>query len=243
MVKDGRTELERDPHLLTTLTGSITAGSTYSIGNFICQALSDLAAHPHVLAEVRAEIRTRNEEIGGCWDISALSGLVKLESAMKETARLTPGTLLIYSRVVQRDHMLSNGTMLRKGQFVTISGPSRTRDEAVFARPHEYQGLRFCANEEALERHRALPFSSVDTDVLTWGSGRWACPGRYLADMTAKIFLIKLIDEYDVTFVDDVQPGRNVVHEFLFFHPQQKMLMRRREDTVNIRFTDENQQV
>lgn len=240
MVKDGRTELERDPHLLTTLVGSIAAGSTYSIGNFICQALSDLAAHPEVLDVVRAEIRARHAQIGGCWGFATLRGLDNLESAMKETARLTPGTLIVYSRVVQCDHILENGTLLRKGQFVTISGPSRTRDESVFAHAGRYDGLRFCADPKALEQHRALPFSSVDTDVLTWGSGRWACPGRYLADMTAKIFLVKLIDEYDIAFVDGVQPGRSAIHEFLFFHPENRMLLRRRNDAVGIEWTNEN---
>lgn len=240
MVKDGRTELERDPHLLTTLAGSIAAGSTYSIGNFICQTLSDLAAHPEVLDAIRTEIRARCTQIGGCWDFAALRGLDNLESAMKETARLTPGTLIVYSRVVQRDHVLQNGTVLRKGQFVTISGPSRTQDESVFAHAERYDGLRFCADPKALEKHRALPFSSVDTDVLTWGSGRWACPGRHLADMTAKTFLVKLIDEYDIAFVDGVQPGRSAIHEFLFFHPENKMLMRRRDDAVGIEFINGN---
>ena len=45
--------LERDPHLLTTPVGSIVADSTYSIGNFICQTLSNLAAHPKVLYSVQ----------------------------------------------------------------------------------------------------------------------------------------------------------------------------------------------
>ena len=150
-------------------------------------------------------------------DVTALGGLDKLESVTKETARLAPGTLLVYSRIVQRDHILTDGTVLKKGQMVTVARATR-----LCLRAHANDGLSFCADEERLERHHAQLFSSVDSNVLTWGSG-WVCPGRYVPDMTAKIFLVRLIDEYDIA-------GRSLIHEFLFFHPEIKLLLRHRND-------------
>ncbi|KAI1355957.1 cytochrome P450 [Xylaria sp. FL0043] len=235
MVKDGRTALERDPDVLTTLCGSVAAGSTYSIANFVCRALVDLVAHPGVLNAVRAEIRSKGESIGGVWDLAAVSDLEKLDSAMKETARLAPGTIIVYSRVVQQECILA-GIKLEKGQFITTSGPSRALDPAIFENPKEYQGLRFCA-EDNIERHRARPFRSVDTDILTWGAGRWACPGRLVADMAAKILLVKLLDEWDFAFVNGKPLSPNAVHEFMFFHPDNRMLARRRADRVGVKFS------
>ncbi|KAK0631016.1 cytochrome P450 [Bombardia bombarda] len=235
MVKDGRTELERDPNVLTTLCGSVAAGSTYSIANFVCRALSDLTAHPDVLAAIRTELAARHVAIKGQWDLAALSGLDCLESAMKETARLAPGTIIVYSRVAEQDFFLDHGRIeVRKGQFVTVSGPARATDEAIFEDAKTYKGLRFCA-EEKIEGHRAKPFRSVDSDILTWGAGRWACPGRMVADMAAKVLLIQLIDGYDFRFVGGkpIKPGS--VHEFLFFHPDNQMLVRRRKDAVGIK--------
>ncbi|KAI0444322.1 cytochrome P450 [Xylaria telfairii] len=234
MVKDGQTALERDPDVLTTLCGSVAAGSTYSIANFVCRALVDLVAHPDILDAVRAEIRSKGESIGGVWDLAAVSDLEKLDSAMKETARLSPGTLLVYSRVVQQECTLA-GVKLQKGQFITISGPSRALDPTIFEKPRGYQGLRFCTKEN-IEQHRARPFRSVDSEILTWGAGRWACPGRYIADMAAKILLVKLLDEWDFAFVNGKPLGPNAVHEFVFFHPDNQMLTRRRADRVGVKF-------
>ncbi|KUI71216.1 Ent-kaurene oxidase [Cytospora mali] len=239
MVQDGRTKLERDPDVLTTLCGSVAAGSTYSIANFVCRTLSDLVAHPDVLEAVRAEIHAKNASLvqsnGGRWDLAALGGLDRLESAMKETARLAPGTLIVYSRVVQHDCVL-DGVELRKGQFITMSGPGRAMDPAIFEEPKVYKGLRFCADDKTLEEHRARPFRNVDTDILTWGAGRWACPGRQLADMAAKIVLVKLVDEYEFALIGGKQLKPNCVHEFLFFHPDNKLLVQRRKDAVGIKF-------
>ncbi|ETS76590.1 hypothetical protein PFICI_11977 [Pestalotiopsis fici W106-1] len=235
MVEDGRNELERDPKVLTTLVGSIAAGSTYSITNFCCRTVLDLISHPETLKIVREEIRQKHAEINGQWTAADLASLEKLESAMKESSRLTPGTLLIYSRVVKKDHVLSNGLALKKGQFVTMSASQRTMDPSIFEDPLEYKGLRFCEDNK-IEEHRAKPFSSINMDTLTWGAGRWACPGRIITDMSAKILLVKLLDEYDFAFVGDKPLQRAIMHEFLFFHPESYMLVRRRRDSSGIVF-------
>lgn len=235
MVEDGRNELERDPQVLTTLVGSIGAGSTYSITKFCCCAIADMVAHPEVLDVVRTEIREKHAAINGRWDLAALASLEKLESAMKESARLTPGTLLIYGRVVKKDCVLSNGVTLRKGQLVSLSCATRTMDPTLFEAPEEYRGLRFCT-EDQIKKHRARPFSSVDTDILIWGAGRWSCPGRLITDISAKILLVKLLDEYDFAFIDGKELPQAAFHEFLFFHPENEMLVRRREDDSGIVF-------
>ncbi|KAK7733713.1 hypothetical protein SLS53_008180 [Cytospora paraplurivora] len=235
MVEDGRNEMERDPDVLTTLVGSIAAGSTYSITNICCCTIMDMVAHPDVLDAVRTEIREKNAKIHRRWDMSALASLEKLDSAMKESSRLTPGSLLVYSRIVKKDHVLSNNLKLKKGQFITMSGATRTKDPSIFEDPMAYKGLRFCANTQ-IEEHRANPFSGIDTNILTWGAGRWSCPGRLIADMSAKILLVKLLDEYDFAFVGDTPPERSIMHEFVFFHPENQMMVRRRLDASKIVF-------
>ncbi|KAI0883801.1 cytochrome P450 [Annulohypoxylon maeteangense] len=235
MVKDGRNEMERDPIVLTTLVGSIAAGSTYSITNFCCRTIADMVAHPNVLDAVRSEIQEKQDQVHGKWDMETLATLEKLESTMKESSRLAPGSLLVYSRVVKKDHMLSNGLQLKEGQFVTISGAARTMDPTLFKNPHQYEGLRFCAEDKTGES-RTRPFSEIDNNILTWGAGRWSCPGRLITDMAAKILLIKLLHEYEFSFIDDQPLTRSAMHEFLYFHPEDQMLMRRREDISEISF-------
>lgn len=236
MVADGRNDTERDPGVLTTLVGMIAAGSTHSVANFCCGAISDMVEHPEVLEAVRAEILQKHEEIGGRWDMASVTSLLKLDSAMKETSRLTPGTLIIYARIVQKDCLLSNGILLKRGQSIALSSSARTRDPEFYEDPDEYKGLRFCA-EDKIEEHQKRPFSSVDPDVLTWGAGRWSCPGRVIGDVAAKILLIKALSGYDFAFVDKNKPlGRGKTHEFIYFNPDNEMLVRRREDAPEIVF-------
>ncbi|CAI6087682.1 unnamed protein product [Clonostachys chloroleuca] len=218
MGQNGRTELERDPQVLATLCGSVAAGSTYSIANFLCRTLSDLTSSLEVLEAVRAEILAKNAEIGGRWDTSALANLPCLESAMKETARLAPGTLIVYSRAVKQDCVIGR-IPLKKGQFMTVSGPGRAMDPNIYEDPTTYKGLRFCADDKIKEHS---------------GAGKWACPRRYIADMAAKILLIQLIDVYEFSFVGGVPLKHDAIHEFLFFHPDNKMQVRRRKDAVGI---------
>ncbi|KAK5999069.1 Cytochrome P450 monooxygenase-like protein [Cladobotryum mycophilum] len=231
MVQDGKTDMERDPEVLTTLCGSVAAGSIFSIANFVCRALSNLAAHPDVLEAIREEIRETHASIGGRWDAAAMATMDRLESAMKETARQAPpGTLIVYSRAVQQDVNVG-GYELKKDQFVTMSWAMRAMNPDLYEDPENFHGLRFCAPDK-LEHHRAKPFRALDNDILAWGAGRWACPGRHVADMAAKVLLIKLLNEYDFGLVDGKPLHQKLIHEFGFFDPDDKMLVRRRTDAV-----------
>ncbi|RYC60778.1 hypothetical protein CHU98_g5412 [Xylaria longipes] len=234
MIRDAATAFEQDASVLTTLCGSVATGSIFSVGNLVCHIVADLAAHPDVLDEVRAEIRNKHVQIGGRWDVPTLGSLEKLESAMKETARLASSPLIVYSRVVKKDCVLG-GVHLKQGQFITMSGRERTMDPTLYEDPDVYKGLRFCKPDK-INEHRARPFHTVDTDILTWGAGRAACPGRLIADVAAKIFLVRLLDEYDFAFVDGKRLKPSMFHEFVFFNPENKMLFRRREDSIGIEF-------
>lgn len=230
MVRDGSTAIDADPVILTRLVGAVAAGGTYSTANFVSRVVSDLRANPEVLAAVRQEIRSKDAELGGRanWDFSTYARLEKLESVMKETSRLAPGSLLVYSRVLQGDASLAGGEIeLKKGQFVTVSSHNHSIDPAVFPDPYAYKGLRFYDNDRTL--HRApRPFHSLDGDILTWGAGRWACPGRFIATIAAKVLLVKILDEYDFEFYRGREPPNTVIHEFGFWHPSNKMRVRRR---------------
>ena len=131
------------------------------------------------MEEIREEIQIKHKEVNGEWDVEASNRLEKLDSAMKETVRLAPGTYLVYSRVILNDHTGSDGLKLKKGQFICISGYCRTMDADLFPNPTEYNAPR--ASNENLEDDRARPFSSVLADDYRCGAGRWVCPGRYIA--------------------------------------------------------------
>ncbi|KAK7701497.1 hypothetical protein SLS64_010242 [Diaporthe eres] len=234
MVKDARSTLQKDPWSLARLTGTLTAGGTYSTANFVVETICDLVAHPWLLDEVREEIRLQHAKCGGVWDQAAFNGLDKLESAMKESSRLAPSAMLLYGRVVGEDYTLSDGLRLRKGQTIAVGAHHKSMDPGVFEDPEAYRGRRFY--DADLASHRAQPFRHVDPLLLTWGSGRWACPGRFFASMTAKVLLIKLLDEYEFKFPTGKRPPNAMMHEFILFHPFGRLSVRRRKENLGIHF-------
>ncbi|KAL1874572.1 hypothetical protein Plec18167_005803 [Paecilomyces lecythidis] len=220
-------------HICSQLFTSLLAGGIYSSANFIVSVLLDLLENPQFLEEIRGEIEQKHGEVGGHWDFEALNSLHKLESAFKETIRLTPGSLTTYSRVVLKNHTLSNGIRLKKGQFICVSSNCRAKDSAIYSFPEEYDGMR--AYNRDLQDHIARPFRGLHSQEFRWGSGRWACAGRYFASLISKVIIVKLLDEYDFKLVDDRgRPSRTVLHEFIYVKPGVKILMRRRTTNLGI---------
>lgn len=231
MYQDAKGPEKHDINLFTQLVGTTMAGGTFSTAGLIVGLIAELVAHPEALEEIRAEIRETQENVQGKWDQAVFNKLEKLDSALKETLRLKPGSLLVYSREVVKDFTM-NGVKLRKGQLITTSGHSQATDATVFPQPNEFQALR--AYNIDLERHRAHPFRTVEGDDHRWGSGRWACPGRFLASNAAKIILVKILDEYDFKFVEGQQLERSVVHDFVFIDPSSRIMMRRKATNSGI---------
>jgi cytochrome P450 len=232
MLAEAKTPEEADPFMLTRLVGSVIAGGTYSSAAFVSGVIADLVNHPEYLKEIRQEICETHVRVGGHWDTAAFNKLEKLDSAMKETSRLAPGSLLVYSRVVEQDCMLSNGMRLKKDQLITTSGHSTAFDPKIFPNPEKYDALR--AFNQDPKRHRAQPFSSVEGEDHRWGAGRWACPGRFIASVVSKVILVKLLDEYDFKFVGGQRPKTSVMHEFVFMNPATKLMVRKRQSSLGI---------
>ncbi|KAL6720897.1 Thromboxane-A synthase [Lecanora helva] len=230
MIQASRNEMERDPRILSRLQAATASGGTHSVGMFIASALFDLVAHPELFGKIQEEIQAKQEEIDGVWDHSAYDSLYKLDSALKETARLGPPTMTVYNRQLQSDYTLSNGVLLRKGQLICVSACSIQDDDMVFPNAQCYDGLR--AYEQSLRDGQAHPFKFVDGE-LGWGSGRWACPGRFLAVLETKIMLVKLLTGYDFKLLPgNSRPQRFTFHDFGFIGEHERLLVRRKSRSL-----------
>lgn len=235
MIEKSRDEGEADPGFLTQLVSTLTAGSTHTTMISVFYTLYDLAAHPQFQDCIREEIKAKHQEIQGDWDHAAFDGLPKLDSALKETSRMSPSNLGAYYRLMVKDYELSNGVTLKKGQMICVSNYCRQRDPAVFPEPETYNALR--AYNLDLQTHINRPFSSVDNDILRWGSGRGACPGRFLATLEAKLILVKLLDEFDFKLVSDDQRRDSItLHEFIHVNERTQLLIRRRNEKSGIEY-------
>ena len=48
-------------------------------------------------------------------------------------------------------------------------------------------------------------FASLQDDMLPWGSGPHACPGRFMVQEVLKVIFIHLVTKYDVKYSDGVE--------------------------------------
>ncbi|XDG06997.1 hypothetical protein ABKA04_006612 [Annulohypoxylon sp. FPYF3050] len=234
VVKDERNTVGGDPYLLSKLVAAVAAGGTYSTANLATGVIIDLTGQPEFLEEIRQEIAEQHKKCNGNWDLAAFNSLDKLESAMKETSRLAPSSLIVCGRNIHQDHTLSNGLLLKKGDSIGVAYFSKSMDPRVFDNSQDYNGKRFY--EKGIEELRTHPFRGIDGEILTWGAGRYACPGRFIANLAAKITLVKIIDEYDFKLIEGKRPRNVVLHDFKFVHPNSQLLMRRREKTLGIKY-------
>lgn len=233
---DAKNSREASVERIAGIIGSTAAGAIHSSAALVMAVIVDLAANPKFMEEVRKEIRETHKKLGGRWSTSAFQDLVKLDSAMKETTRLSPSTNIVYMRAILQDHTLSNNLKLESGKYLCISGTARAMEETVFSNPNEYDALRYYNKD--LDGHLARPFNNSHAEDYRWGSGRWACPGRFIATLFTKMIIVKIVDEYDISFPDGCRPKLASLHEFNFMLPNSEILMRRREKSLDIKYSE-----
>lgn len=132
---------------------------------------------------------------------------------------------------------LSDGkTVLPRGSSIVIPGGPMSRDSTFYDDPQHFNGFRFCRlNEEvALDTtNTQQDYTGIDPGNLSWGNGRFTCPGRWYAANMIKLIMTSLLLEYDISF----PPGQterpaNAKYD-TEVHPdfEQKIVLRKRRST------------
>lgn len=83
--------------------------------------------------------------------------------------------------------------------------PRRYGEDAESFDPLRFYKLRQQQSPaEVVDKYK---FTALNHEMIPWGYGRHACPGRFLAHDTMKIILASLIMKYDMR-LDDEAKGR-----------------------------------
>lgn len=90
-------------------------------------------------------------------------------------------------------------------------------DRQFFQDPETFDGFRYyrlrAASEGAQNTSQMVTVGKKD---LTWGYGRHACPGRYIAEVVLKLLVIEFITRYEIRLPDDVNKRpKNIEYEGL----------------------------
>jgi cytochrome P450 len=225
---DTATGKEATPDHLAHLEIVISLASIHTSQMNAVHVLYDLAAHPQYLSALREEILEAANTPGG-WNKTSYSKLRKLDSFLKESQRLNPPSVLSMHRVMQRDHILSDGTKLPKGAHVAMPVNAIQNDAEVLEGSSDFDPFRYSKLRENPQRSHLHQFATTDATHLNFGHGKYSCPGRFFAALEIKTILVLLIMNYDFKLVvEGKRPENLTAHEFIFPNPAGELLMKSR---------------
>lgn len=217
-------------------------------------ALLDIWSAPDsesVVAALREEASTVLHQHDGEWTKAAVSKLHRLDSAIRESARVSGVGGTAIARKVRADGgiTLPDGTWIPKGTTVGVSMDGIHFDEAFYERPMEFDAFRFSRpREEAISSGEKPP---VNEDLVTT-SARWlpfshgihawyvalsfmltslmplSSPGRFFAANNIKMILAHLLLNYDVQPFD-TRPPNISIGDISVVPVNANMTVRRRE--------------
>ncbi|CAG9981478.1 unnamed protein product, partial [Clonostachys byssicola] len=170
-------------------------------------ALFDLCAMPEYVGALREEAESALAESGGVWQYSTIKKLRQLDSFLKESQRVNQSTFLGFDRKVMSTIKLSDGTILPPGSLIMMPGGPMSRDPEYYKNPGSFDGRRFYSSAANLSDDASKvsagttqDYTGIEPGNLSWGNGRFTCPGRWYGAAMIKLILANLLIRYDISF-------------------------------------------
>ncbi|KAJ7170266.1 cytochrome P450 [Mycena crocata] len=216
----------RTVRTLTRTLLNVNFGAIHTTTQSFLHALYSLAANPEYIAPLREEIEAVVRTEG--WTKIAMGKMVKLDSFMKESARLVPGGAVAMLRQATKDFTFSDGTIIPAGTLVGVPVLAEQHEEANYENAGSFDPFRFARmREEAGEgiKHQMV---TPSPDFLVFGLGRHACPGRFFAANEQKLIMSHVIVTYDFKLKDGVRPEDEWVALVGSANPTAEVMFRKR---------------
>lgn len=172
----------------------------------LTQTIIELAwSKQEYIDQLREEIKTALAESSGQWTKRAVAKMVKLDSTFRESSRLNSFQPAGLGRVVMSQQGIktpsSGGVVIPRGASVVVPAYNAHRDKRVYPDPETFHPFRFV--EGGVQEGgsvKSAPSSYVNTgsDFLAFGSGKYACTGRFFAAVELKVMLGYILLNYDI---------------------------------------------
>jgi cytochrome P450 len=105
----------------------------------------------------------------------------------------------MFHNITRRGIQLSDGTYLPPRTYLTSATLAASMDASNFPNPDTFDPYRFLKmrqrSEEEAGKHQ---FVTLTKDMISFGYGRHACPGRFFAANEIKIIFINILKRFDV---------------------------------------------
>ncbi|KAJ5820053.1 hypothetical protein N7474_005644 [Penicillium riverlandense] len=165
---------------------SFSLAAIHTTTDMLTQVLLDMCGKEEIIQALREEVVSVIQKEG--WKKTTLYKLKLMDSVLKESQRLKP--------IGIGDIKLSDGTLLRKGTFLLVSG-EKMWDPQVYSSPDTFDPYRFLKLRETPGHETSAQLVSPSPEHLGFGYGNHACPGRFFAVNEVKIALCHILLKYD----------------------------------------------
>jgi cytochrome P450 len=199
------------------------------------------------LEGIREEAARVLKEDGGHWTKSGLSRLIRLDSAIRESMRISNfAKTLVERKVVAREGVTNKaeGWHVPYGESFTLNLHGLHHDEELYENANTFDAFRYSRPREEHEvksqgeknsgeelRMKQLGMVTTGDAHLPFGHGRHACPGRFFVAHELKMALAYLILNYDLKRLRE-RPKMNWVGAISVPAFQTCIELRRRKVTV-----------
>ena len=205
----------------------------------ITNVLFDLAAAPKgrgYLEGVREEVERMLAEEHGNWTKAGLAKLVRTDSALRESMRISGFVAKGPARqvVAPKGVTMNNGLYLPKGVHVGVASEPIHRDPNIYENANDYDAFRFSRPREAFIstkdtssneakgvmplasendmvealKHKNLSMVTTSETFVKFGHGRHACPGRFFAATELKLLVAYMVLNYDIKTLTERPQGQ-----------------------------------
>ncbi|KAF4122578.1 cytochrome P450 monooxygenase [Geosmithia morbida] len=195
---------DQDSESLARLTTAILSMAVvHTSAMAATHLIYDLVERPDVLERLIEEQETLLP--GGWSEITQeiMQDMRLLDSVLKESQRFNPVSEVAFNRLVKERIVLSDGFVLEPGQQIGIAGKLINQEPEAMK---TYDAFRWVSDPSP-----TAAWTYSGTHNLSFGFGRYACPGRFFAIYQLKAILSRFLLEYDFQLEDGstVRP-RNV---------------------------------
>jgi len=210
---------EKIAHRLMVLNFAAIHTSTFAATSVIFDIFST-PPEDGVIPSLREEIRQVLSDNDEQWSKEILAKMVKLDSAVRESLRLSTFLTKGMDRLVVDPNgvTMENGLHLPRGTVVGSTAYSIHHDNHFYENAMKFDAFRFSRAREGsssvLDGKNQSIVTTSET-FLSFGHGRHACPGRFFAASELKLLLAYVIMNYDVKPLPSRPPNANLAGTIL----------------------------
>lgn len=160
-------------------------------------ALLNLCDHPKYIEPLRKEVLGPE---GARYFVQG-EGLPLMDSFFKKCPRWPPVKLVTSRRAAMQDFTFSDGTVLKKGEWVAAALGSRFKDTWLYSESNIFDSFRSAdpKHTEAtgyVQAKGPSKFTDVSEKNQIWSTRKITCPGKFFVSYVMKQVFFHILDTY-----------------------------------------------